>query len=205
MQLVAALGAGRGLDGVAHLLRALQLHRIGPAVALVHQVAQAVIGVLVARWRDVQAASGGQFQTRGAEVQLDAALVAVADPEHVILLTVQPSEGQLLEGIHHLGLLCLAGRVLRGKADHARAVGPLVTAGVDQRLGAAWIATQHFGQWIASHHQGLAVGIADQVAVAVIGQDALGHEIADRPRARALAVGKELDQHRRASSRSWAS
>ena len=61
MQLVATLCAGRGLDGVAHLLGALQLHRICPTVALVQQVAQAVIGVLIARWRDVQAAPGGQL------------------------------------------------------------------------------------------------------------------------------------------------
>lgn len=140
MQLVAALGTGRGFDGVAHLLGALQLHRVGPAVALVHQVAQAVIGVLIARWSDVEAAPGGQFQARGAEVQLNAVLVAVTDPEHVILLAIQSGKGQLFEGAHDLGLLCLAGRVLSGKADHARPVGPLVAAGVDQRLGAAWIA-----------------------------------------------------------------
>ena len=157
-------------------------------MALVHQVAQAVKGVLIARWGDVQAASGGQFKTRGAEVQLDAAFVAVSDPEHVVLLAVQPGEGQLLEGVHDLGLLCLAGRVLGGKADHARAVGPLVAAGVDQRLGAAGVAAQHFGQGIARHHQGLAIGIADQVAIAVIRHHALRHEIADRPRARAFAV-----------------
>ena len=140
MQLVAAMGAGRGFDGSAHLLGALQLHRIGPAMALVHQVAQAVIGVLIARWRDVQAAPGSQLKARGAEVQLDAVFVAVTDPEHVILLAVQPCESQLLEGVHDLGLLCLAGRILGGKADHARAVRPLVAAGVDQRLGAAGIA-----------------------------------------------------------------
>lgn len=140
MQFIPALGACRGLDGVADLLGAFQLHRIGPAVALVHQVAQAVISVLVARWRDIQAAPGGQLKTRGAEVQLDAVLMAVTDPEHVILLAVQPCESQLLEGVHDLGLLCLAGRILGGKADHARAVRPLVAAGVDQRLGAAGIA-----------------------------------------------------------------
>lgn len=205
MQLVAAMSAGRVLDGVADLLRALQLHRIGPAVALVHQVTQAVIGVLVARWRDVQAAPRGQLKARGAEVQLDAVLVAVTDPEHVILLAVQSGESQPLEGIHHLGLLRLTGHVLGSKADHARAVGPLVTTSVDQRLGAAWIAAQHLGKGIACDGQGLAFGIADQVAVAVIGQHALGHEIADRPRARAFSVGEELDQHRRAASTIWAS
>ncbi|WP_407936310.1 hypothetical protein [Litorivita pollutaquae] len=55
VQLVAALGTGWGLDGVAHLLGALQLHRIGPAVALVHHVAQAVEGILISGRRDVQA------------------------------------------------------------------------------------------------------------------------------------------------------
>ncbi|WP_425300252.1 hypothetical protein [Pukyongiella litopenaei] len=205
MQLVAAMSAGRGLDGVAHLLGALQLHRIGPAVALVHQVAQAVKGVLIAGWRDVEAAPCGQLEARAAEMQLDAAFVAVTNPEHVVLLAVQTGKGQLLEGDHHLGLLRLAGRVLGGKADHARAVGPLVAAGVDQRLGAGRIAAQHLGQGLARHHQGLATGVADQVTIAVIGQHALGHEIADRPRTRALAVGEELDQHRRAASTIWAS
>lgn len=175
MKLVAALGTSRGLDGVAHLLGALQLHRIRPAVALVHQVSQAVIGVLIARWRYVQAAARGQLKARRAEVQLDAVFMAVTDPEHAILLAVQPCEGQLLEGVHDLGLLFLAGLVLDGKADHSRAIGPLVTTGVNQRFGAAWIATQHFGQRVARHRQGLAIGIADQVAIAVIGQHALGN------------------------------
>lgn len=140
MQFVAAMGAGRSFDGVAHLLGTLQLHRVGPAVALVHEVAQAVIGVLIARWGDVQASPGVHLQAWGAEVQLYTVLVAVTDPEHVILLAVQTGEGQLLEGVHDLGLLRLAGRIPGGKADHARAVGPLVAAGVDQRLGAAGIA-----------------------------------------------------------------
>ena len=131
--------------------------------------------------------------------------MAVTDPEHIVLFAVQPGKGQLLEGVHHFGLLRLARRVLGCETDHARAVGPLVAAGVDQRLGAARIAAQHLGQGVAGHGHGLAVGIADQVAIAIVGQYALGHEVADRPRARALAVGKELDQHRRASSRSWAS
>lgn len=57
IQLVPAMGTDRGLDGVANLLGALKLHRIGPAVALVHQVPWAVISVLVAR---VRAASVGR-------------------------------------------------------------------------------------------------------------------------------------------------
>ncbi|MYI69219.1 MAG: hypothetical protein F4103_10955 [Boseongicola sp. SB0673_bin_14] len=79
MQLVAAMRARWGPDGVARTLGAPQLHRIGPAMALVHQVAQAVIGVLVARWCDIQAAPLGQLQARGTEVQLDAILVFCND------------------------------------------------------------------------------------------------------------------------------
>ncbi|MGJ8595010.1 hypothetical protein [Sulfitobacter sp.] len=40
MQLVAALGACWGIDGIADLLRAIQLHLIGPTVALVYHIAQ---------------------------------------------------------------------------------------------------------------------------------------------------------------------
>jgi hypothetical protein len=61
VQLVATLGAGWGLYGVADLLDVLQLHRIGPAVALVHYVAQAVEGVLIAGRRDVQASPRGHL------------------------------------------------------------------------------------------------------------------------------------------------
>jgi hypothetical protein len=39
VQFVAPLSACRGLNGVSDFLGALQLHRIGPAVALVHHVA----------------------------------------------------------------------------------------------------------------------------------------------------------------------
>ena len=93
MQLVPALGTGRGLDGVAHLLRTLHIHRISPAVVLVHDIPQAVIGILIAGRRDVEALAGRQLQARRAEVKLNPAFVAMADPEHLILLRVQPREG----------------------------------------------------------------------------------------------------------------
>ena len=205
VQFVPALGAGRGLDGVADVLCTLHVHGVGPAVALVHHVPHAVIGVLVARRCDVEALARRQLQARRAEVKLDPAFVAMADPEHLILLRVQPREGQPLELVHDFGLLVFVWGVGGGEADHARAVGPLVTAGVDQGLGAVGIAALDLGQRIAGDANGLAVGIADQVAVAVIGQYAFCHEVPDRPRARAFAVGEELDQHCRASSRSAAS
>ncbi len=131
VQLVATLRAGRGLYRVADLLGAFQLHRIGPAVALVHDIAQTVERVLVAGRRDVQAAPRGQFQARCAEVELDAGFVGMSDPEHLILLRVQPLEGQLFEPVHNLGLLFLGWGIGGGKADHACAIGPLVAAGVN--------------------------------------------------------------------------
>ena len=55
MQLVAVLRANRGLDGVADLLGAFQLHRISPAVALVQDIPYTVKGILIAGRRDVEA------------------------------------------------------------------------------------------------------------------------------------------------------
>ena len=124
------------LDGVANLLRALQLHRVGPAVALIHDVTQAVEGFLIARRRDIQAAARAQLQTQRAKVKLNPVFVIMSDPKHVILRRVQPSEGLPLEVVHDLGLLVLGRDILGGKADHTRAVGPLVAASVDQGFGA---------------------------------------------------------------------
>ncbi len=154
MQLVAPLRAGWGFDGVTNFLRPLQLHRIGPAVGFVHQVAQAIEGVLIAWRRNVQAAARSQLKARGAKMQFNAILVIVADPEHVVLLPVQPSESQLFKGIHDLGLLRLVRRVLSSKTDHACAVGPLMSAGINQRLCAAWIATQHIWRRFSSRGWG---------------------------------------------------
>ena len=161
VQLVSALCAGWGLNGVADLLGALQLHWVGPAVALVHHIAQAVEGLLIAGRRNVQTSARGQLQARCAEVKLNAVFVGMPDPEHLILLRVQPREGQPLEVVHDLGLLFFGWGIFCGKADHARAIGPLVAAGVDQGLGAVGVAAQHLGQRLADHAHRLAVRIPD--------------------------------------------
>ncbi|KAA8605070.1 hypothetical protein AL036_20925 [Salipiger aestuarii] len=205
MQLVTALGAGRGLDGVADLLGALQFHWVGPAVALVHHITQAVEGVLITGRRDIQAAARGQLQARRAEVKLDPVFVGMSDPEHVILLRVQPREGQTLEVVHDLGLLFLGRGVGGRKADHARAVSPLVAASVDQGLSAVGIAAQNLRQRLPHDRHRQAVCIADQVAVVVVGQHLIRDEVTDGTGPRAFAVAKELDQHRRAASIIWAS
>ncbi|MFZ0099016.1 MAG: hypothetical protein WAK98_11060 [Gemmobacter sp.] len=59
MHLVAGLGALRGFKDGLHLLRAVGVHRVGPAVGLVHQVAQRVEGGLIAGRGDIQAAARG--------------------------------------------------------------------------------------------------------------------------------------------------
>jgi hypothetical protein len=79
VQFVATSGAGRGFDGVADLLGALQLHRIGPAMPLVHHIAQAVEGGLIAGRRDVQI-EGASYQIEGASYRLRAHSDLI--PEH---------------------------------------------------------------------------------------------------------------------------
>jgi len=170
-------------------------------MSLVHQIAQAVIGGLITGGRNIETFACGQLQTRRAEMQLNAAFVAVPDPEHIELLAVHASKSELLEGVHDFGLLAFSGSIFAGKAYDARTIGPLIAAGINQGLGAGGIAAQYFRQGIARDCHRLAIGIADQIAIGVICQHLAGYEIADWTSARALAVGKELDQHCCASSR----
>ena len=142
---LAALGACGCLDGPLHLLGARRVHRVGPAVLLVQHIAQRVIGALIAGRRDVQAAARDQIHARSAEMQLHAVLMGVADPEHVMALTIEAREGQSLEGVDHGLLLLLGGRIVTLEADDARAITPLVRAGVDQVDHPLGIAAQHLG------------------------------------------------------------
>jgi hypothetical protein len=131
LDLLAGLGAVLGLEDGLHLLRAVGVHRVGPAVGLVHQVAKGIESGLIAGRGDVQAAARGKVEARGAEVQLDAAFVAVTDPEDVELLGVEAREGELFEAVHDLGLLRLGRGVASGEADNPGAVGPGMGAGID--------------------------------------------------------------------------
>lgn len=205
LDFLAGLGSLRGLEDSLNFLRAVGVHRVGPAVGLVHQVAKGIEGGLITRRGDVQAAARRQVKTRGAEVQLDAALVAVADPEDVELLCVKAREGELFEAVNDLGLLHLGRGIVGGKADDTSAVGPGMGAGVDQRLGSVGVATQDLRARVADRVCGQASRIADQVAVGIVGQNLIGDQVADGARATPLAVGEELDQHSRPWARSWAS
>lgn len=128
-------------------------------------------------------------------MQLHAAFMAVSDPEHVDLVTIQTGKGQLVEGIHD-GLLLLFGRmIVLIEADHARPVRPGVRAGIDQGTGVVRIARQHLRQRIAALHQRDAVVVADEIAIGVISEHMRGDQIIDRCRAAALATAEQLNQH----------
>jgi hypothetical protein len=138
-------------------------------------------------------------------VQLNAAFMAVADPEDVELLGVEPREGELFEAVHDLGLLRLGRGIICGEADDPGAVGPGVGACVDQRLGPVGVAAQDLGARDADGVRGLASLIADQVTVGIVGQYLIGDQVTDGAGPAPLAVGEELDQHSRPWARIWAS
>lgn len=145
MDFLAGLGALRGFKDGLNLLCTVGVHWVGPTVRLVHQVAKGIEGGLIAGRGDVQAAARGQVEARGAEVQLDAALMAVANPEDVELLGVEACEGELFEAVHDLSLLRLGRGIVGGEADDPGAVGPGMRARIDQSLGLVGVATQDFG------------------------------------------------------------
>ena len=131
--------------------------------------------------------------------------MAVTDPKDVELLRVEAREGKLFEAVHDLGLLRLGRGVVGGEADDTGAVGPGMGAGVDQCLGPVGVAAQDLGARVADRVRGLAVGVADQVAIGIVGQNLIGDQVADGAGATPLAVGEELDQHSRPWARIWAS
>lgn len=195
MEPIAPGGAVGGLRYRLDLGRSLHVHGIGPAVGLVHQVAQAVEGAFVAGRGDVETAPAVQLHARRAEMQLDAILVGVAHPEAGVAVGIEAGEGDLLEAVDHLLLLVFGGGVLAGEADDTGAIGPFVRASVDQVDHALGIAAHDLRQRLAGHRHGLAGRIADQIAVVVIGKHGAGGQVFDRPRAATLAVWEELDQH----------
>ena len=138
-------------------------------------------------------------------MQLDAALVAVPDPKDVELLGVEAREGELFEAVHDFGLLRLGRGVVGGEADDTGAIGPGVGARIDQCLGPVGVATQDLGARVSDRVRGLAIGLADHVAVGIVGQHLIGNQVADGAGPAPLAVGEELDQHSRPWARSWAS
>ncbi|WP_440411453.1 hypothetical protein [Neorhizobium petrolearium] len=195
MDQLAGIAAPHALDKADGLAGALRRHRIVPAVLLVQNIAKGVVVLLVAGRRDVKAAPARQLHAWGHEMQLDAALVGMADPKHIVLVGFEAGKGKVFECVHHLPLMGGVRRVLRREGDDAGAIGPLVRAGVDQRAHAVCIAAQHFRQGLAGKQLDLAAVIADRVAVLVVSDDVALDQVVNRPRSAALAVSEELDQH----------
>lgn len=151
--------------------------------------------LLVAGRCDVEAAPARKLHAWGHEMQLDSALVGMADPKHIVLVGFEAGKGKALEGVHHLPLLGRVRRVFRREGDDAGAIGPLVRASVDQRAHAVCIAAQHLRQRLAGKQHDLAALIADGVAVLVVSDDVALDQVINRSRSAALAVSEELDQH----------
>jgi len=169
MEPVAPGGAVRGFRDRLDLGRAFHVHGIGPAVGLVHQVAQAVEGAFVAGWRNIEATPAVQLHAWRAEMQLDAILMGVAHPKAGVAIGIEPGESDLLETVDHLLLLVLGWGVLASEADDTGAIGPFVRAGVDQVGHALGIAADDRRQRFARHGHRLAGRVADQIAIVVIG------------------------------------
>lgn len=80
------IAAPHALDEADGLARALRRHRVIPAVFLVQNIAQGVVMLLVAGRRDVETAPARKLHARRHEMQFDAALMGVADPQHIALV-----------------------------------------------------------------------------------------------------------------------
>ncbi|MGR3761095.1 hypothetical protein ACUXV3_13350 [Roseobacteraceae bacterium NS-SX3] len=156
MERIAPGGAVRGLRNRLDLGCTLDVHGIGPAVDLVHQIAQAVEGAFVAGRRDVEAAPAVKLHSGCAEMQFNAILMGVAHPEAGVAVRIEAGEGDLLETVDHFLLLVLGRGVLASEADDTRAVGPLVRASVDQVDHALGITAHDLRQRHARHGHGIA-------------------------------------------------
>lgn len=195
MDQLAGIAAPDAFDEAEGLAGALRRHWVIPAVFLVQNIAQGVVVLLVAGWRDIEAAPARKLHAWRHEMQLDAALVGMADPQHIALVGFEAGKGKVLEGVHYLPLLGRVRRVLRREGDDASAIGPLMRAGVDQRAHAVCIAAQHLRQRLAGEQHELAALVADRVAVLVVSDDVALDQVVNRSRSAALAVSEELDQH----------
>nr|WP_297591005.1 hypothetical protein [Roseibium sp.] len=164
---------------------------------LVEHVAQAIHRLLVTGRGDVQALAGCELHAGRAEMQFHTAFMAVPHPEHVDLVAAQTGEGEFVEGVHDGLLLLFRRMIVLIEADHARPVRPGVWASIDQGSGMIRIARQDFRQRISRLHQWDAFVVADEIAIAVVGEHMRGDQVIDRCRAAALATAEHLNQHDR--------
>ena len=168
---------------------ALRIIRACPALAPVMQVAQRVEVLLPAGRKRVERLACGQFHPRCDEVQFMVPGVAVAHPEDVIAIRLQPGESRALKVVHEPLFLLRRHGVLRPPRQGACRKLPGALLGVDEVARHVRVAPQDHGgcfcaAWVVQAQQ-----------------------IVHRPPARAFAVREELQVHgpRSFSSRSTAS
>lgn len=138
----------RPLRGLCKLSGTLWIIWPRPAVREVKGVPERRIGAFPAGGRDVQRPTTAKLHARRHEMKLcaPALCVAVTDPCDVILLWVQPGEGQTLKSVHSLTLLVLGRSILGREGQDAMRVGPLAVDAVDQVAGPVHIAPDHLRQ-----------------------------------------------------------
>ena len=146
---------------------------------MVEGVPERAEGLLPARRRDVQAASGLQVAARGQNVDMSAAAaLAVQDGRPCVSVEVQPRPGRLLEGVHNRLDLLVGRLVLRRPRDHAGRV-PVLEG---KRIG-------HGGHLvrISPEHLDAFAGLPGRVKLA--------EEVLGRLAGRSGSVRQELNVH----------
>lgn len=171
----------RPLRGLCKLPGARRVIWPCPTVMQVQRVSERRVAMLPVGRRDVQGFSAVQLHARRHEVQFcpSALGVRMANPCDVILLMIQPGEGQTLEHVHRLALLILSRCILGCKGQNPVRVGPLAVDAVYQVAGSIHVAPHDLWRRVA------AAFLADQV-------------FRNLTPATAPPAG-ELNQHRRAA------
>ena len=142
----------RPLRGLCELLSARRVVWTRPTVMQVQRVPERRIAMLPVRRRNVQSFAAVQLHARRHEMQFRAPALGVrmANPCDVILLMIQPGEGQTLEHVHRLALLILGWCILGCKGQNPVRVGPLAVDAVDQVAGPVHVAPHHLGRCMAA-------------------------------------------------------
>jgi len=142
----------RPLRGLCELLSARRVVWTRPTVMQVQRVPERRIAMLPVRRRNVQSFAAVQLHARRHEMQFRAPALGVrmANPCDVILLMIQPGEGQTLEHVHRLALLILGWCILGCKGQNPVRVGPLAVDAVDQVAGPIHVTTHDLWRRVAA-------------------------------------------------------
>ena len=154
-----------------------------PVKVQVQRVPERGIGAFPMGGRDVEGLAAGQLHAGRHEMKLcpPALGVGMADPSDVVLLPIEASEGQTLEGVHGLLLLGFAGAILQGERQNAVSIAPLAFDAVDQVTCPVHVAPHYLGRRMA--------------APLAVRSGQIGGNLAPAP----AAPARELNQHRRAA------